>query len=275
MNTETPVKQNIKFRAYTNPRAFQLIREAATSRFAAKALPKQIGEVSIRVPEIEVKFIRNGIQVSSTWMQGENLNYSLYKPEQREAALSMGLVTLQAFMSAQFQGCPFWFWNYIYHPIRRLKTYFLEYSGSSLLTTEERKHFFSMIRHQPLQGNWIVHGNLHSGNIIADYRNKSLAIVDLEMLHIGNPVVDHAMIWLSYALASLSLAKQFWSLLTDTLQFTSKKNYMEWFCSEVALETYLMIHKAKAAQNIALEEKSKAILKTLLESKDMYGLLGF
>ncbi len=260
----------IKQRKYYNPRSWQLVREGYAYRYAHRALPSQIHGVSIVVPENTLFFTKSGIEIRSRRYQGEMQMVGLYRPEMAAQAIRMGVYTLQALSAVQIVSNPFKIWSLLYQPIRTIKVWRKIQQDRHVFTNQQIQRFISILRipANPRKVKKLTHGNLHGGNILVDYLNNELAIIDLEMMHIGNPVVDFAALWVTHYLASPPLAEQFLGNMEEVFPEYSKPGFIMEAYREIMIEAYLMLHKARRSGNVNFIHESENLIHEILNCPD-------
>ena len=265
----------IKTRPLYNLRAYQLLREVFTTRLARRLLPERVGSFDINIPIVKATISTKGIFSSSSWITGEELLIGLYDENKREIALKIVLKILQAFYDTKHSIKNRFIFSFIYRPIRVLKVVVFELTHG-ILTKDQKKTIIKLLLKHLItlpKEKVIVHGNLHAENILVNYHDNSLGIIDMEMLHIGSPIIDFAMIWLSIYFLSPQIACNFFHKVKNHLQYLMVDKNLENILVELAIESYLMIIKAKQNHNAELEIKSKSLLLQILTCGDFQSLL--
>lgn len=256
----------VKSRKYINPRSWQLAREAPASRYSRRVLPDEVNGVKIFIPDICLSFGFSEIRVSSPRYPGERQIAGLYQAGKAADAIQMGVIALQALYLASVTSNPFGVWSLIYQPVRRIKAWMLARITHGLLSALDRRRFFRFLRMPGwAQGQKrLVHGNLHGGNILIDYEHRELAMVDLEMMHIGDPVIDFAALWITHYLATPALGAQFMTCVVDALPCYCEPEIMIDAQREIAIEAYLMLHRARRSGHHELLRRSQNLIKEAL-----------
>ncbi len=265
-----------KTRPYYSLRAWQLIREERASQIAQQALPAQVDDVVIVVPQVKARLTASGVQINAPHFEGWPLMTGLYNAGQSSDAVQMAATALQALNLARFDQNPFPIFSCLYWPVRVLKVRLRQASHVRLLSAQDAQRLATLLE-RPAGGQprpmSLVHGNLHGGNVIMDAERRSLALVDLEMMHLGDPAADFAALWVTHYIAGPQLAGQFFRATAERLPGLLGGDFLPRAGREILVETYLMVYKGRSGGNQDLEQRSLALLKRLLACEHVEGLL--
>ena len=167
--------------------------------------------------------------------------------------------------------------NNLYQPVRTFKALSLAARGKIFPQTSFLKRFISIVRRpaNPHRLKYLVHGNLHGGNILLDYEHNDLALVDLEMVHIDSPAVDFAMLWVTHYLASPDLAGLFTKLMQNSMPIFSQPDIMLEIQREITIEASLMLEKARNNRNNKLLAGSQMLMNEIVECSSPSELLKY
>jgi aminoglycoside phosphotransferase (APT) family kinase protein len=183
----------------------------------------------------------------------------------------MAMIALEALHRADVTSNPFAFFGQAYRFVRRCKVAFGELFGPSLLSSEQR------IRLNWLLGDYtkasksgkkaLVHGDLHASNLVVNSLGKSLGFVDLELLHIGDPVTNFAQLWIGFHFADPLLGQRFYQRYARQFPDTLDEQFDASVRAEIALRCYSMIRSGKRTGNIDMDEKSRVLLGSVLDDR--------
>lgn len=257
----------IKERAIWNPRSLQLLREKRAAQYAQQAVPQILDGTHISFPKIEVSFGLR-VLVKSTRIEGRNLLEMIYDPKTRDLALDMAMVALKALNVADVSPAPFSLFSRIYGMGRRLKIALGERLGASILSPAQRATLNllvpSYLKTREGEKKALVHGDLHAGNLLVNWKTNSLGFVDLEMVHIGKPVTNFAQLWISFHFADPSLGQNLYHRYINQSPAMTD-GYFDSDCrAEVALRCYSNLREARKNGNTELEEKARILLGNVL-----------
>jgi hypothetical protein len=258
-----------KNRPYWNLRSYQLIREQAASKYLREVLPSEVSGFHILCPEVNISFLY-GVTAVSRAVNGKKLFDLLYDASTQEYAISAALAALMALNMANINANKFSIFNRMYYPVRSIKTILYEICHSAILLPKQKRIFFSMLYNNqrriiPGQKKSLVHGDLHAGNLIVDAQANTLALVDLELLHLGQASVNFSQLWISFYFADPKLGKEFYNRCAEIFQFLKNGSSDLLIRTEIALKCYSMAIEGPKVKNNDLEEKSVNLLRDILE----------
>ena len=242
-----------KSRYIWNIRALQLLREKAAAQYALEVVPRVVDGIHIEFPEIETSL---GLRVTarSRRIEGRNLLPIVYHQETRELALDMAMIALEALRRADVTSNPFAFFGRAYGFVRGRKIALGELFGPSLLSSEQRIRLNRLLVDYAKAGKSgrrvLVHGDLHPANLVVNLPRRSLGFVDLELMHIGDPVTNFAQLWQVFHFASPLLGQELYKRYVRRFPETLDKPYDASVRTEIALRCYSMIRSGQRGGNI-------------------------
>lgn len=265
MNTQNSAQEIVKQRSIWNLRAWQLLREQRTSRYAVRKMPQMIRNVHIRIPRSKISV---GLRVTSRseFIAGENMLPLLYDSRTRGEALSMALIALDAFEGASIGENDFAWFSKLFRLRRSWKMRAIKHSHQLLLSTKEKRALADLHSAVALvESPSLVHGDLHAGNLIVDFQNRSLGILDLELLHIGHPAINFAQLWIAFFFADPRLGGQLYHAYAQSHPWIAKPPSERVIKAEIVLRCYSMIETGnqKPTKSI-MKDKSLQLLKAIL-----------
>jgi hypothetical protein len=259
-----------KSRYIWDVRALQLLREKAAVQYALKTVPRMVSGVCIEFPETEIS-LGLRVTVRSRLIEGQNLFPMLYHQETRGLALDMAMIALEALRRADVTSNPFAFFGQAYGFVRRRKVALGELFGPSLLSSEQRIRLNRLLVHYAKTSESgkkaLVHGDLHADNLVVSLPRKSLGFVDLELMHIGKPVTNFAQLWIGFHFADPLLGQRFYQRYARQFPDTLDEQFDASLRAEIALRCYSMIRDGKRSGNIEMEEKSRILLRSVLDDR--------
>jgi hypothetical protein len=259
-----------KTRAFYNPRIIQLVNEVKSAQILRQALPNQVEDYQLVIPDTTMKIRANGVSVYSERLTGESLSDCIYNEELQGEALRIGVLVLSAIHHTQAIWRVGKWIGRIYQPVRSIKALRLIKLQTTHLPEIQENRLRDLLRKRYCgKARQVVHGDLHAGNILVDHANQRLGIIDLEVAHIGSSAVDFSALWSSYYLANPALGEQFFRAARQVISALEMKIYLEAVYISLVRNTFLLIHKGRAKKNFELEKRSFALLKRLLEMEDI------
>lgn len=262
-----------KERVIWDPRALQLLRESTTVKYARKVVPWVVGGVHIRFPETEV-FFGSRVGVKSERIEGQSLLSLAYEQGMQGLALDMAMIALQALERSTVVSNPFRLFGVAYGIVRRLKVITSEWHDESILSPEQRdvlnRLVASYTRNRGGTRKVLVHGDLHAGNLLVNYEEKSLGFVDLEMLHVGKSATNFAQLWISFHFADVSLGRLFYQRYVSQFADVWDERFDADVKAEIALRSYALVREAKRIGNIELERKAYLLMGNVLDSSQRF-----
>jgi thiamine kinase-like enzyme len=260
-----------KIRNYWNFRAYEMLREPNSCKFAGKILPCSLNGIRIVVPETKIILTIKGIIVRSQYIFGETLEKNIYNKD-INLGIDWGLTAIQALWSAPVFGYSFRIFGVIYQPLRVIKALLTEIFILRIFSLPKVWRLVCLLvktRSQHNKTRVLVHGNLHGGNLIVDFDNRTLGFIDLELLHIGDACVDFASLWFSYYASSQKVGRQFVQSAIQRFPSIITPEFLRDVIKDITIEMILMVSKAKSKKNRKLENIATDLLIKLLNCNDL------
>ena len=256
----------IKRRSFTNLRAFQLLGEARAARVLHQAMPKQIQEYHLVIPDVTARVCRKGVLITTGRLEGQRLIEKIYQAVELEEAVRIAALVFWALYQADI--C--WWWGRclgrVYPFVRSQKVHRLQSRDLLELTEQQRLQLNRVLRSKAGQhGTHLVHGDLHAGNILVDHGSMQVGLVDLELAHIGSPAVDFCALWSSFFLAAPELGQQFYRSARQLVPELDDKLLLEAIYCKLVKNSYLLVHKGLQDRNSLLADRARTLLLDLLD----------
>jgi aminoglycoside phosphotransferase (APT) family kinase protein len=255
-----------KSRPIWNARAWQLARERATSEFALRVVPAAVDGFQIQFPRTEVS-LGPEIRTRSDAIEGQTLFDVLHS--HKTCALDVALAALKALYQVDITYDPFALFGMAYGLVRKAKVSLGEAAGPALLSRGQRQ---SLARLAAGYTRWhgegrrvLVHGDLHTSNLIADLSAPSLAFVDLEMMHIGKHATNFAQLWIGFHMADPLLGQSLYRRHARELPEACSLQFENDVRAEVALKSYLLVKGAQRTGRAAMVDKARDLLVSTLD----------
>ncbi len=256
----------IKSRPIWHPRAWQLLREKAAAEYARQAVPQLVAGVRILFPEPDVSLGRH-IEVKARRIPGQNMLPMLYDRQTQDIAIGMALVALEALYRAKITPHRFALFAAAYRYFRKYKVIVREALGPAILSKGQKRTLDRLLANRPKAPKRVlVHGDLHASNLIVNLDDRSLGFVDLEMMHIGNPVTDFAQLWIGFYLADPQLGQRLYKRYAVSFPEPSETQFDAAVRAEIAIRCYSMVHIGWKTGNTVMQKEANALLVKVLNT---------
>jgi len=256
-----------KRRLLLHPGAWRLLREKACADYAQQVVPAQVRGMQLLFPKTAVH-LGLYVTVQTEAIPGEALLPLLYQPETLEVALDLGLVVLEALVTAdvvRLRGSLFGVvYRYGKGAIAALQTL----AGAPPLPPRERRTLLRLLRTYWGAGperRVLVHGDLHASHILVDRQAHTLGLIDLEVMHVGNPATNFAQLWTAYHYADPALGRLFYARYMARFPEFATARFDAHTRFEVALRAHSNIVEAARSRNAELDQKGRSLLAGVLQ----------
>jgi hypothetical protein len=264
----------IKRRYIWQPGGLRLLREAAWSQYAQRAVAPIVNGMHIEFPETETAL---GFCVKTTTrrLEGPSLLSLLYDPCHQTAAVDMGMTVLEAFHSANLDSAPSDLFGWVFRWFKGLRLIVRTAFDASSLSDTERKELRRLVARYVLGktgSRVLVHGDLHASHVLVDSDNRTFGIIDLETMHIGKAATNFAQLWDGYHHADPALGQQLYRRYADQYPGEMDEQFDDDLRLEAALRSHTHIRAGRLTGNTLLVDKAQHLLHGVLSGVSFQSL---
>jgi len=256
-----------KRRLLFHPGAWRLLREKACADVARRVVPAQVRGMQLLFPKTAVH-LGFCVTVQTEAIPGEALLPLLYQPETLEAALELGLVVLEALVTANVVKSRGSLFGVVYRYGKAAYTALQTLAGAPPLPPQARRTLLGLLCTYWGAGperRVLVHGDLHASHILVDCRAHTLGLIDLEVMHVGNPATNFAQLWTAFHYADPALGRLFYARHMVRFPEFATARFDAHTRFEVALRAHSNIVEAKRSHNAELDQKGRVLLSGVLQ----------
>lgn len=256
-----------KQRFLWQPDAWRLLRERNCADYARQVMPSTVDGMRIQFPETTVALMGPCVVVTTQAIDGQALFDLLYEPAKQMAAVTIGLVALEAWQRAQIVGHPFPFFSTVFRLVKGPRVLLHMCRSSKIVSSDQRREFCRLVAfyaRAESESRVLVHGDMHASHLLVNLASSSLGFIDLETVHVGKPATNFAQLWIGYHYADPRLGQTFYREYVARFPDMMSAEFDNDVRAELAIRCHRHVCDGMRTGNQDMESKARTVLAAVL-----------